>query len=253
MAKILAVANQKGGVGKTATTHALAAGLAARGERVLAVDLDPQGNLSYSLGLSAGPGAMALLQKSAAASEVIQSSALGLDAIGSSPDLSSADIAIAETGKEYRLKEALAPLARKYSWILIDTPPALGVLSVNALTAASKVLIVAQPDIYSLHGIERLADTVATVRRYCNPKLRIAGIALTRFNRRLILAQQASQAIEAQARELGTRLLSARIRECSAVKEAQAMKRDIFSYAPRSNAAKDYQALLDELFPPKRG
>lgn len=244
--EVIAVINQKGGVGKSTTAHAIGAGLTLKGYRVLYIDLDAQGNLSYTLGANTGGlTAMELLQgKSPQAT--IQRTEQG-DAIASSPSLAGADTIITATGKEYRLREALEPLKKNYDYCIIDTPPALGILTINALTACTGAIIPAQADIYSLQGISQLHSTIETVKRYCNPALSIKGIVLTRYNSRAIISREVADMIEQTAGQLQTKLYKAKIRECTAIKEAQATQQSIYSYAPRSNATTDYTALIDEI------
>lgn len=244
--EVIAVINQKGGVGKSTTVHAIGAGLALKGYRVLYIDLDAQGNLSYTLGANTGGlTAMELLQgKSQQAT--IQRTAQG-DIIASSPSLAGADTIITATGKEYRLREALEPLKKNYDYCIIDTPPALGILTINALTACTGAIIPAQADIYSLQGISQLHSTIETVKRYCNPALSIKGIVLTRYNPRAIISREVADMIEQTAGQLQTKLYNAKIRECTAIKEAQATQQSIYSYAPRSNATTDYTALIAEI------
>lgn len=245
--KVYAVINQKGGVGKSTTAAALWAGLSSRGYKALAIDLDAQGNLSYTAG--ADPShktALSLLTGEAAAGETIQQLAAG-ELIAASKALAGADAFITDTGKEYRLKEALEPISGLYDYVIIDTPPALGILTINALTACTSVIIPAQADVYSLQGIEQLAETIKPVKRYCNPELAIAGILLTRHNARSILSRDVTGYMQQLADKLGTRVFKTAIREGIAVKEAQIMQRSLFDYAPRSNAAADYNAFIDEL------
>lgn len=247
MAEILAIANRRGGAGKTVTAHAIGAGLARSGHKVLFVDLDSQCNLTFDLaGAAAPPSAFEVLTGTAAAPDAVQHAAGG-DLIAGSPSLAAADTVIEGTGKEYRLREALQPIAAEYDYIIIDTPPALGVLTVNALTSADGVIIPAQAEIHSIQGIGLLREAVEAVQKYTNPALRIYGIVLTRFFSRSIIARDMRQNMEAAAAELGAVVFNTPIRECSAIKEAQAVQRDIFSYAPRSNAAADYAALLEDI------
>lgn len=242
--KTLAIINQKGGVAKTTTAGAIGAGLFLKGRRVLFVDLDAQGNLTASTGAQAGgAGAMELLTGQPVKP---QHTAQG-DIITSSPALAVADTTITQTGKEYRLREALEPFSPLYDFCIIDTAPALGVLTVNALTAATAAIVPAQADYFSLQGIGQLSNTVDAVRRYCNPALKVAGIVLTRYNRRAVLSREVAELIDKTAAQLHTRLYKTKIRECTALKEAQATRRSIYDYAPRSNAAADYSALLEEI------
>ena len=247
MKEILAIINQKGGVGKSTTAHAIGAGLSRSSYRVLYVDLDAQGNLSYALDVKNSPTtALEMLTNTATAEQAIQHTLQG-DIIPSSPALAGADTVITAVGKEYRLKEALAPLRKRYDYIVIDTPPALGILTINALTACTGVIIPAQADIFSLQGIGQLHSTIQTVKQYCNPSLRVKGIVLTRYNPRAILSREVAEMIEQTATQLNTTLYHTTIRENIAVKESQAGQHDIFTYAPKSNAAADYSALINEI------
>ena len=244
---IYSIINQKGGVGKSTTALAIGAGLSLKGYSVLYVDLDAQGNLSYTMGASTqGYNAMGVLQRPETAKAEVQHTEQG-DIIASSPALAGADAVITETGKEYRLKEALDSLSGLYDYCIIDTPPALGILTINALTACSGAIIPAQADIYSLQGISQLNSTVQTVKRYCNPSLSILGIVLTRYNGRSIIRREVAEMLEQTAESLNTKLYNAKIRECTALVEAQATKQNIFTYAPRSNATADYKALVAEI------
>jgi chromosome partitioning protein len=193
-----------------------------------------------------GASAFDVLQGNTSAAEAVQHTAHG-DIIAASPALAGADVTITATGKEYRLKEALEALAGLYDYCIIDTPPALGVLTINALTACNGCIIPAQADFLSLQGIGQLHGTIETVRKYCNPALTVYGIVLTRFSARAVISREVSAMMEETAKELKTRLYNTRIRECTAIKEAQAMRTDIYTYAPRSNATADYTALVKEI------
>jgi chromosome partitioning protein len=243
---ILTIANQKGGVGKSTTAHAIGAALLHRGYSVLFVDLDAQGNLTYALG--GNPGgytSLDILTGQATAQQAIQK--VTGDLIPYSPSLSGSDMLLNKTGKEYRLQEALEPIQANYDWIVVDTPPSLGILTVNALTACKWAIIPAQADMYSLQGIGQLYSTIEAVRQYCNPDLEIRGILLTRHSNRAILSRDMATLMDDTARKLGTKLFETTIRENIAVKEAQARQQDIFTYAPKSNGSIDYAAFMDEL------
>lgn len=247
MREIFAVINQKGGVGKSTTAAALGAGLTLKGYHVLYIDLDAQGNLTFSMGAGASAlSALEILTGTASASDAIRHTDMG-DIIPASPALAGADNLITATGKEYRLKEALEPILGVYDYIVIDTPPALGILTVNALTACTGAIIPAQADVYSLQGIAMLGQTIDTVRKYCNRDLTVKGILLTRYNSRAVLSRDMADLIAQTAQQLKSKLYQTKIRECTALKEAQAVQQDIFSYAPRSNAAADYKALVAEI------
>lgn len=242
--EIVAIVNRKGGVGKTATAQALGAGLIRKGCSVLYIDLDSQTNLTYGLGAdAAGLSSMDVLTGEATAQDAIQHTPQG-DVIAGAEALAGADAAIDGTGKEYRLKEALEGL--QYDYCIIDTPAALGTLTVNALTAADSVIIPVQAEVYSLQGIGQLSKTIEAVKKYCNHDLYIRGILITRYNGRAIISRDMQSNLEEAAQQLKTRLYSTPIRECVSIKEAQAQQQDIYSYAPRSNAAKDYAAFIEE-------
>jgi chromosome partitioning protein len=248
--QIISITNQKGGVGKSSTALALGAGFLSKGLKVLFIDLDAQGNLSYTLGADATGqtrrSSFDVLMQNTTAKNAIQQAGQS-HVIGSSPSLSGADMVLTAVGKEYRLKEALETLKGMYDYIIIDTPPALGILTVNALTASTGVLIPAQADIYSLQGVSQLYSTIQTVKKYCNPSLQVMGIALTRYNRRAIISRDIAEMMGETAGQLETKLFKSKIREATAVKEAQARRQDIFTYAPKSNAAKDYLGLVEEI------
>lgn len=244
----IAIINQKGGTGKSTSALNIGAGLSLfNGYRVLFVDLDAQGNLSYTLRASCkGYNALGILQRPETAAEEIQHTEQG-DIIASTAALAGADTIITQTGKEYRLKEALDAIAGEYDFCIVDTPPALGIVTINALTACSGAIIPAQADIYSLQGIAQLAGTIDTVKKYCNPALRILGIVITRYNRRSIIRREVADLLGETAAGLDTKLYKTRIRECSALIEAQAVRQNIYQYAPKSNAAADYRALVNEI------
>ena len=242
-----AVINQKGGVGKSTTALAIAQGLKLRGYSVLLVDLDAQGNLTYSTGASPeGYNALGVLQRPETARAEIQLTKQG-DIIASTPALVGADTILTQTGKEYRLKEALATVAPVYDYCVIDTPPALNMLTINALTACDGAIIPTQADIYSVQGIAQLQSNIEAVKKYCNPSLTIKGILITRFNSRSIVRREVATMLEDTARKLNTKVFTTKIRECTALVEAQLVKQSIYAYAPKSNATADYKAFIDEL------
>lgn len=245
--KTLTIINQKGGVGKSTTAHALGSGLAIKGYKVLYIDLDGQGNLSYALKAStAGYGSLGVLQRPETIKSEIQRLEDG-DIIASTPNLVIADSVIVDTGKEYRLKEALQAVAGLYDYCIVDTPPALSILTINALTASYGAIIPAQADIYSLQGIAQLNNTISAVTKYCNPGLKVLGVLLTRFNGRSVIRREVAELLESHAQGMNTKLFASRIRECTAIVEAQAVQESIYKYAPKSNASKDYTAFVEEL------
>lgn len=243
---IVTVCSRRGGTGKTLTTHSLGAGLLKRGYKVLYIDLDSQCNLTYDLGAdTTGVTAFDILTNRASIADGIQH-VNGADILKGSPRLASADMILTETGKEYRIREQLESVQSQYDFVLIDTAPSLGILVVNALTASDRALIPVQAEIHSINGVSLLSESIDTVRRYCNNGLQIDGILITRYNNRSILARDMSDNLQEQARALGTRLYNTRVRECVALKESQAVQQDIFTYAPRSNGAKDYNEVVEE-------
>lgn len=246
MAHILAITNQKGGVGKTTTTMNLGAGLARKGKRVLFIDMDPQCSLSYILsGSCKGPTVADLLLQTRPVTEVIQHVEEG-DLIAASPQLSSMDMMLNQTGKEYRLREALLPIQSAYDYIIIDSPPTLGVLTVNILTAANSVIIPALADIFSLQGIGQLYSTIQAVKNYCNPSLQIAGILLVRHSNRFILNREMKRMLEDTAEKIGSRVFRSTVREAVAIRESSARCKSIYAYAPKSRQAEDYADFTDE-------
>lgn len=242
---ITAIVNQKGGVGKTTTAHALGAGLTKRKRKVLFIDLDAQCNLSYTLGaVNPAITSLDLLHGSQASQAVIKTP--DGDLIPASPFLAGVDIELTGPGKEKRLQTALAPIAKLYDHVIIDTPPALGILTLNALTAAGQAIITAQADLFSLQGIGALWQTIDAIRKLSNPGLEIAGILLTRYSPRAILTREITDSLDQTAATLGAYLYKAKIREAIAVKEAQISHKSIFDYAPKSNPALDYDAFIKE-------
>lgn len=246
MREIITVINQKGGVGKTTTTLNIGEGLKALGYKVLFIDLDAQCNLTSCFNAPTGLGSLETLTKTSKAKEVIQHTPLG-DIIPATPNLAVADSLITEVGKEYRLKEALEPIMEEYDYIVIDTPPALSILTINALTVSDSLIIPVQADAFSLQGILSMADTINTVKQYCNPALTIKGIVITRYNSRAILTREITDYLNQVAQQLNTKVFNAKVRECIAIKEAQMVKQDLYSYAPTSNGTTDYKNLLKEI------
>lgn len=241
--EVIAIISRKGGVGKTATAHALGAGLMRKGYKVLFIDLDSQGNLSYTLKADAKKSNSLELLTGGKASRLIQHTEQG-DIIPATEELAGADQELTGKRKEYLLKDALQGL--QYDYVVIDTPAALGSLTVNALTASECAIVPVQAEIYSLQGIGQLMRTVETVKKYCNKGLYIKGILITRYNGRAILSKDMQANLQEIAEQMQTRLYDKPIRECISIKEAQACRQDIFTYAPKSNAAADYLAFIEE-------
>ena len=240
---IIAIANQKGGVAKTATAQAIATGAAQGGRRSLAIDADPQSNLSYSMGgNSADMGLYELMTGAATPGQIIQHTAQG-DLITASSSL-----ALPFTGKDpgKLLAKALRPIKSKYDVIAIDCPPALNILLANALIAADVVIIPLTADMYALQGLYQLKQSIQDAQRY-NTGLKIGGVVFTRHNARTILARDLTDVITEKCGELDIPVYKTTIREGVAVREAQTQRMSIFDYAPKSKPAKDYMQLMTDI------
>lgn len=248
--RIVAVANQKGGVGKTTTAINLAAALVERGLRVLVVDLDPQGNASTGLGVDDREyTAYDLLLDEVPLTDVIQATEIdNLGIVPATVDLSSADIELVSNEKRsYLLHDALRQTAMdQYAWdyVLIDCPPSLNLLTVNAMVAAHSVLVPLQSEFYALEGLSQLMLTIREVRQSANPELRIEGIVLTMYDRRNNLSQQ----VEQDARDnLGDLVFRTLIPRNVRVSEAPSYAMPVTAYDTNSQGAMAYRALADEL------
>jgi chromosome partitioning protein len=241
------IINKKGGVAKTTTALAIAAGLIKKGKKVLSIDLDSQCNLTMCTGAQLdGKNVLGVLLEQVSITDAIQKTPMG-DVLPACLALAGADGVITETGKEYRLREALNAIEDEYDYAIIDTPPSLGVLSINAMTAADWIVIPAQADIFSRDGLMQLARAIDKDRKYCNKNLKIAGIVLTRYSDRNILSRNLRKTYDDIAAQMGTKVLSSTIRENIAIKEAQVMHQTIFDYDKNSNGAHDYRNLVNEL------
>lgn len=247
MKHIIAISNQKGGVGKTTTTSAMVAGLANKGYKVLGIDLDPQGNFSDSCGadMYKQPTVYELMKLDVKVLEVIQH-IKNYDVIPSNIMLAGAEQELTQTGKEHRLKETVSPIFSNYDFIIIDTPPSLGVLTVNAFTFATDIIIPTTTNIFAAKGIQQLNNTVKNVQMYCNSNVKIAGILLTKFNPRTNIGKQIKELTEQLGKHISAPIYKTYIRSAIAIEEAQANNKDIFSYASKSTVAEDYNIFIDE-------
>lgn len=245
-AQVIAVINEKGGVSKTTTTAALAGGLLLRGYAALVIDIDPQTSLTTTYNADEQQPNIYDALKARTAAGTIQTTGQG-DMIAGCRDLVYPDRLEALTLDLSTLKDALQPIRNDYDFILIDTPPALSILTLNALTASTFALITAQADLHSVKGIATLNETIEDLRHSANPDLQIMGVLLTRYNPRAALNKTIAAAIDDMTKQLGTRLFKTFIRECIAIREADMNAKSIYQQAPRSNAAKDYIALTDEV------
>ena len=248
MATVIVITNQKGGVGKTTTTAAVATALFSNKKKVLGIDLDPQGNLGFSLGMDPDSSSTIydVLTKNVPIHKAIHRTDY-CDIIPSNILLSSAELELNVRGRELLLKNALEPVKDFYDYIIIDTPPALNILTVNAYTAADGLIIPMVPEILIILGVAQLKETVDSVRHSFNPALNVLGILLTKYNSRTLLAREVKEMAEEIARSIGTSVFHTSIRPGVSVAEAPAHGLSIYDYAPRSNPARDYKAFVNEL------
>ncbi len=248
--RIVAILNQKGGVGKTTTAVNLGAALVERGQRVLLVDADPQGNLTDHLGVD--PARIeeslydVLLDGVAAKQAIVTTATPGLDVLPSHADLAAAEQELApELARETRLRRALATLGEDaYDWVLLDCPPSLGLLSLNAMAAAGAVLITLQTEYFALRGLGQLHQIVRMVQEHVNPSLKLLGILPTLVNPVTNLAREV---IEEVRTHYGDVLFRTRIRQNVRLAEAPGHQTHIFAYDPNCPGATDYRALADEV------
>ena len=250
MSRKICVANQKGGVGKTTTAVNLAASLAKSNKSVLIIDLDPQGNASSGLGIKRHDfneqniyhvmiGQMSIEEAAT------QTGVTNLDLIVANNDLIGAEIELVDAERrEYRLKDALALVADKYNFVIIDCPPSLGLLTVNALTAADTFLVPLQCEYYALEGLSQLLNTAGLIKKRLNPDLRIEGIVLTMFDARNNLSHQVVTEIQTH---FGDKVFSSIIPRNVRLSEAPSHGKSILDYDDKSLGARRYRELADEL------
>jgi chromosome partitioning protein len=245
-AKVIAFANQKGGVAKTTTTLNLAAAFAEQGHRVLCVDMDPQGNLTMSQGIDPDTLEQSMfdvLVHDLSIREVIRRREI--DVACASIDLAGAEIAMStKIGRERSLTKALIAVDEDYDWVFVDTPPSLGLLTVNALTAADQVIVPVQCEYLSMRGLLQLQNTLAMIRENLNPDVQIAGILPTMVDTRTLHAKEALEILE---ENFGDRVFGARIRKTVRFAEAPVKGMSVLKYDPKGTAADAYRQLAKEV------
>src|SRR5436190_8897011 len=246
LARIIAFANQKGGVAKTTTTLNLGVAFKEQGLNVLVVDLDPQGNLTMSQGFnpdSIERSMYDVLVNRLPIEEVIQQAEV--DVAVSSIDLAGAELALSSMiGRERALEKALAPIRDNYNYILIDTPPSLGILTINALVAANGVIVPVQCEYLSLRGLVQLENTLSMIRENLNPQVEIQGILATMYDRRLLHSREA---VEILKENFGDLVLNTRIRKTIRYAEAPVKGQSVLRYDPNGEAASMYRDLAKEV------
>lgn len=249
MSRIISLANQKGGVGKTTTAINLSAALAKAGQRVLLIDADPQANASSGLGVDIRELDRTiyecLVNGIDPASAIIETRVKGLDIIPSHIDLVGAEIEMLNIdNRENILKGIVAPLTEKYDYILIDCSPSLGLITVNALTASDAVIIPVQCEFFALEGIAKLLNTVKIIKQKLNPGLKIEGFLLTMYDNRLRLSNQVYEEVK---RHFGDLVFNTVIARNVRLSEAPSHGLSVLDYDASSKGAKNYQALAQEL------
>ena len=244
MRKVITISNHKGGVGKTTSAINIGAGLNKLGKKVLLIDLDPQANLSLSLGLIDQERTIYGAIRGQYRLQPIQI-AKGLDVIPSTLDLSGAEVEMgAERNSQYILRELIEPLRASYNYIIIDSPPSLGLLTINAFTASDEVFIPLQAHYLALQGLTKLVEVIEMVKDRLNNSLKLGGIFITLYDGRKVLNRDVASTIEAHYQD---KLFKTRVRENIVLAEAPAQDLDIFSYSPKSYGAEDYLSLCREI------
>ena len=244
MSKVISISNHKGGVGKTTSVINIGFGLNKLGKKTLLIDLDPQANLSQSLGIiEPGKTIYGALRGEYSLQPI--GIVNGLDIIPSTLDLSGAEVEMSgEAGREYILRELIGPLRGSYDYILIDNPPSLGLLTINSFTASDEVFIPLQAQYLALQGLTKLIEVVDKIKRRLNKELKVGGVFITQYDGRKVLNRDVVATIEAHFKD---EVFKTRVRDNIALAEAPAQGLDIFRYNPKSYGAEDYLSLSKEI------
>jgi len=244
MSKVISISNHKGGVGKTTSALNIGAGLNKLGKKVLLIDLDPQANLSQSLGIIDQEkniyGAIRGEYKLQPINII-----KGLDLIPSTLDLSGAEVELSgEAGREYILKELIDPIKKQYDYVIIDSPPSLGLLTINSFTASDEVLIPLQAQYLAIQGLTKLVEVIDKIKKRLNKSLKVGGVFITQYDNRKVLNRDVVTTIKSHFKN---EVFKTKIRDNVALAEAPTQGVDIFRYQPKSKGAEDYLALCREI------
>ena len=248
MAKIISFSNQKGGVGKTSTCVNMAAAIALRGKKVLLIDIDPQGNATTGLGFSKSElenSVYSVLIEDRPITEALQKTEIkGLDLLPSSIDLAGAEVELVyQKNRENKLNYALRQISTVYDYVMIDCPPSLGLLTINALASSDSVIIPIQSEYFAMEGLSQLMNSIKLVNQHLNPNLKIEGVVITMYDGRALISKQISAEIH---KYFGKRMFNTVIPRNIRVSEAPSHGVPVMLHDPRSSGAKAYVALADE-------
>lgn len=251
MTQVITVTNQKGGVGKTTTVSALVCGLKQRGARVLGIDLDPQGNLGFTLGLDIGECKTVydVLTGACSIGQAISHTEYG-DILASDIMLSTAEVEFTAPRREFMLSQQLENVKPFYDFIIIDTPPALNILTINAYVASTGLIVPMEAEVLSLVGVSQIQDTIETVRNSFNPNLKVLGILLNKYDRRLTLSREILELADSVAEQMGSHVFPAKIRRSVNVAAAPAHGQSILTYRPGAKVAADLRRIVDAVAGP---
>lgn len=250
MTEILSVANQKGGVSKTTTALNLGAVLAfVYGMKVLLVDIDPQGNLTDNVGIDIEAESVPTMYEILKGEDRVEDGIMdynGIDVLTADIALSSAEREFTQVGAEHRLRKALAPIKDRYDYIIIDTPPALGILTINAFTASSQIIIPVEPAYFSLKGLVKLNEAIESVREFTNENLIVKGVLFTKYNENFNISKKMKEAASKISEVIGAPIFQTFIRRTIRVDEAQVAGVDLITFKTATTAEEDYKAFGKE-------